>query len=176
MERSHTSHSSESVTAHEQETTHHGVEKELAACTKELAEYKDRFLRLNADFENSRRRAAREQLQAEFKIKEHMLKGVLTVADTVERALNHAHSQKDKTDISSWQTSLELIQKELDMYLSSQGVTKIEVKDEFNPELHEAIASVSAPGKLSGTVVDTVRTGYLLNGMVIRPVQVTVAQ
>ncbi len=131
----------------------------------ELAEAKDKYVRLYAEFENHRRRTAREKLEMIQGANEVLLKSLLPVVDDFERA---EKSFKDKNDKEA--EGFFLIQNKFKKVLDQTGVKPMDTKngDEFNPDLHEAITSVPADDKLKGKIVDVVEKGYLLNEKVIR--------
>jgi molecular chaperone GrpE len=131
----------------------------------ELAEARDKYVRLYAEFENHRRRTAREKLDLIQGGTEALLKSLLPVIDDFERA---EKSFKDKNDKEA--EGFFLIQNKFKKVLDQSGVKLMDTKpgDEFNADLHEAITSVPAGEKLKGKVVDVVEKGNLLNEKVIR--------
>ncbi|HWA33162.1 MAG TPA: nucleotide exchange factor GrpE [Cyclobacteriaceae bacterium] len=131
----------------------------------ELAEAKDKYVRLYAEFENHRRRTAREKLEMIQGANEVLLKSLLPVVDDFDRA---EKSFKDKNDKEA--EGFFIIQNKFKKVLDQTGVKSMETKagDEFNPDLHEAITSVPADDKLKGKIVDVVEKGYVLNDKVIR--------
>jgi molecular chaperone GrpE len=147
-------------------------ESELEKLRKELTEQKDKYLRLYSEFENFRRRTAKERLDLTQSANEGLLKVLLPVIDDFERA---EKSFKDKND-----KDLEgffLIHNKFKKLLEQFNVKVMEIKKgaDFNADLHEAITQVPvADEKLSGKVVDVVEKGYLLNDKVIRFAKVVV--
>ncbi len=138
----------------------------------ELAEAKDKFVRMYAEFENHRRRTAKEKLEMIQSANEQLIKTLLPVADDFERA---EKSFKDKTDKES--EGFFLIQNKFKKILEQNGVNAMEFtkQSNFNPDLHEAITQIPVPDeKLKGKVVDVVEKGYLLNDKVIRFAKVVV--
>ncbi len=132
----------------------------------ELAEAKDKYVRLYAEFDNHRRRTAKEKLEMIQSANEQLLKHLLTVVDDFERA---EKSFKEKTDKES--EGFFLIQNKFKKILEQYSVKVMDVAQgsDFNPDLHEAITQIPAPDeKLKGKVVDVVEKGYLLNDKVIR--------
>ena len=138
----------------------------------ELAEQKDKFIRLYSEFENFRRRTAKEKLELIQSANEQLIKTLLPVVDDFDRA---EKSFKDKSD-----KELEgffLIHNKLKKVLEQSGVKLMDVKagSEFNADFHEAITQIPAPNdSLKGKVVDVVESGYLLNDKVIRFAKVVV--
>lgn len=138
----------------------------------ELAEAKDKYIRLYAEFDNFRRRSSKEKLEMIQSANEQLLIALLPVLDDFERA---EKSYKDKNDKES--EGFFLIQNKFKKTLDQYGVKLMEVKSgaDFNPDLHEAITQVPAPtDKLKGKIVDAVEKGYLLNDKVIRFAKVVV--
>jgi len=138
----------------------------------ELAEAKDKYIRLYAEFDNFRRRSSKEKLEMIQSANEQLLVALLPVIDDFERA---EKSYKDKNDKES--EGFFLIQNKFKKTLDQYGVKTMEVKSgaDFNPDLHEAITQVPAPTeKLKGKIVDAVEKGYLLNDKVIRFAKVVV--
>lgn len=138
----------------------------------ELAEQKEKFIRLYSEFENFRRRTAKEKLDLIQSANEQLIKTLLPVIDDFDRA---EKSFKDKND-----KELEgffLIHNKFKKILDQSGVKIMDVKSgsEFNADFHEAITQIPAPDeKLKGKVVDVVESGYVLNDKVIRFAKVVV--
>jgi molecular chaperone GrpE len=145
----------------------------LEAKTREAEEHRDRYLRAAAEFDNARKRAARERDEYTRYANESLLRELLPVLDNFERALQSARNEPTAAAVTA---GVELIQRELLRVLEKFGVTSFtSVGQPFDPEKHEAIARVPARGHAEGTVVDETARGYLLNGRVLRPAMVTVA-
>ncbi len=137
----------------------------------ELAEAKDKYVRLYAEFENHRRRTAREKLEMIQGANEHLLTVLLPVLDDFERA---EKSFKDKNDKSS--EGFFLIQNKFKKILEQYGVKQMDVEkgSPFNADLHEAITQVLTEEDLKGKIVDVVEKGYQLNDKVIRFAKVVI--
>lgn len=145
----------------------------LEAKTGEAEEHRDRYLRAAAEFDNARKRAAREREEYTRYANESLLREFLPVLDNFERALQAARGEPAAAAVTA---GVELTQRELLRVLEKFGVTPFpSVGQPFDPERHEAIARVPAQGRPEGTVVDETARGYLLNGRVLRPAMVTVA-
>jgi len=145
---------------------------ELLKLQNEIAEQKEKFIRLYSEFENFRRRTAKEKLEMIQSANEQLLQTLLPVADDFERA---EKSFKDKND-----KDLEgffLIYNKFKKTLDQAGIEVMDVKpgSDFDAELHEAITQIPVvDDKLKGKVVDVVENGYLLNNKVIRHAKVVV--
>jgi molecular chaperone GrpE len=138
----------------------------------ELAEAKDKYVRLYAEFDNFRRRSAKEKLEMIQSANEQLLKSMLSVTDDFERAEKSFQDKNDKEAEGFF-----LIQNKFKKILEQYSVKAMEFGKEtdFNPDLHEAITQIPAPSeKLKGKVVDVVEKGYLLNDKVIRFAKVVV--
>ena len=137
----------------------------------EAAELKDRLAYLAAEFDNFRKRAARErEAQAAFG-NEQLLRAILPFLDNLERAMGQQGASNEAL-LSGVRMTHERFLAELRKF----GLEPISAEGRpFDPILHEAIASVPWGGKAEGTVLTEARKGYLLNGRLLRPAQVTVA-
>jgi molecular chaperone GrpE len=138
----------------------------------ELAEAKDKYVRLYAEFDNFRRRSAKEKLEMIQSANEQLLKALLPVSDDFERA---EKSYKDRTDKEA--EGFVLIQNKFKKTLEQYSVKPMDTVpgSVFDADLHEAITQVPAPEeKLKGKIIDTVEKGYLLNDKVIRFAKVVV--
>lgn len=138
----------------------------------EIAEQKDKYLRLYSEFENFRRRTAKEKLELIQSANEKLINALIPVIDDFERAEKSLKEKNDK-DLDGVFLIYNKFKKTLDQY----GVKTMDVGQgsEFNADLHEAITQIPAPKEnLKGKVVDVVEKGYLLNEKVIRFAKVVV--
>jgi molecular chaperone GrpE len=143
---------------------------QLKKLQDELAEAKDKYVRLYAEFDNHRRRTSKEKIEMISSANEQLLKSLLPVIDDFDRA---EKTFKDKNDKES--EGFFLIHNKFKKIIEQVGVKEMETGGAFNPDLHEAITQVPAPSdKLKGKIVDTVEKGYLLNEKVIRFAKVVV--
>jgi molecular chaperone GrpE len=145
---------------------------DVAKLQGELAEQKDKYIRLYSEFDNFRRRTAKEKLEMIQSANEQLLKALLPVIDDFERA-EKSFKDKDSKDLEGFFLIYNKFKKTLDQH----GVKTMEAGagSEFNPDLHEAITQIPAPDeKLKGKIVDVVEKGYLLNEKVIRFAKVVV--
>ncbi|MCK8493652.1 MULTISPECIES: nucleotide exchange factor GrpE [Spirosoma] len=139
----------------------------------ELAELKDKYLRLYADFENFRRRTSKEKLDLISNANEGVLKALIPVVDDFERALQSVETTED---IAAVKEGVSLIYNKLFKTLESKGLKPMISKGEpFNADLHESITQFPAPSDdLKGKVIDEIEKGYYLNDKVIRFAKVIV--
>ncbi|MEM7548896.1 MAG: nucleotide exchange factor GrpE [Bacteroidota bacterium] len=141
----------------------------------ELSEQKDKYLRLYSEFENFRRRSAKERLELINTASSGLMEGLLPVLDDMERALKAAESDKDNPIIEG----LELIHQKFSKILKDKGLEEIEVGEgsEFDPEFQEAVTKIPAPSKkLKGKVVDVIEKGYKMGEKVIRYTKVVIGE
>ncbi len=153
---------------------------ELAGRVEELetenAALNDRLLRLQADFDNHRRRTLKERQDALQYGHENLVKDLLGTVDNLERAIEHA-SQSDGGDLEGMLQGIELVQRELLGTLNQHAVSEIDVAEGmFDPNLHEAMAQVEDPERPAGAVVKVLQKGYQLRDRLLRPVRVLVAK
>lgn len=147
-----------------------------AGLAAELEATKDRLLRLHADFENFRRRAARERLEVEQYGHQNLVKELLTAVDNLERAIEHAR-RSGGGDLDSLLQGVELVRKDLATALGKHGVVAIEALGKsFDPARHEAMAQVTSDSLAANTVVEELQKGYLLRDRLLRPARVIVSR
>lgn len=145
----------------------------LALAQAEAADWKNKYIRLMAEFDNYRKRVVKEKSELILNGGAKTIEAVLPVLDDFERAL------ADKTDDpKAIKEGMELIFKKFEKTLEGMGVKKIETQDaDFNVDFHEAIAMVPGMGDdKKGKIIDCVQTGYTLNDKVIRHAKVAVGQ
>lgn len=138
----------------------------------ELTEFKDKYLRLYSEFENFRRRTAREKLDMIKTANEGLVTSLLPVIDDFERAQKAHEDKGEKVD-----EGMELIINKFKKALETKSVRPMGTKpgDDFDPEIHEAITQIPAPEeKLKGKIVDVIEKGYTLDEKVIRYAKVVI--
>jgi len=134
----------------------------------------EQILRLKADFENSKKRLEREKQDSIRYANEKLLSEVLPIMDDLDRAMASLKEGHDPEQVAK---GLKLAQEELHKVLERHGVTAVKgLGEDFDPNLHEAVGVVETAEEKEGTVVDEVQRGYLLNGRLIRPSRVRIAQ
>lgn len=132
-----------------------------------LAEEKDRYIRLFAEFENYKKRTSKEKMEFFQYANQDMMISMLDVLDDFERALREMNKNGNEADLKG----VELIYQKFKNRLSDKGLKAIDVKagDDFNVDFHEAITQIPAPSDdLKGKIVDVIETGYQLSDKVIR--------
>jgi molecular chaperone GrpE len=147
------------------------VEAERVALEKELAESRDRYLRLMADFENFKNRALKEQSELLKYQGERVIVDFLEVLDNLDLALNHSAADAEKL-----KTGLEMIQKMFVERLSKWGVRgETGMGVVFDPQRHSAISRVPGTDAKPGTIIGELKKAYFYKDKLIRPAEVVVA-
>jgi molecular chaperone GrpE len=134
----------------------------------ELAEMKDKYIRLMAEFENFRRRTAKERIDLSKTATQDLMGNLLPVLDDMERARQSIESAKSKEAIVE---GLELVFHKLQNVTQQKGLKAMEINagDDFDSDLHEAVTQIPAPSEeMKGKIVDVIEKGYTLNEKVIR--------
>ena len=132
-----------------------------------LAEEKDRYIRLYAEFENYKKRTLKEKMEFAQYANTEMMISMLAVLDDFERAIKEIAKNGNKADLKG----IELIYQKFKNKLIEKGLKPLEVNagDDFNVDFHEAITQIPAPTEeLKGKIVDVIETGYQLHDRVIR--------
>ena len=130
--------------------------------------------RVAADFENYKRRAAREREQASAAAESRLLGELLTVIDDTERAIEHA--AKDDTAKEAVIDGLQTVRSRLTSVVSSHGLTRIDTSGTFDPKLHEAMMVQAAPdGEADDTILQELQSGWAIGERVLRHARVIVA-
>jgi len=149
---------------------------ELEQARSELAEIRDRWIRLNADFENFRRRALKEREETYRFGHQGLAKDLLPAVDNLERAIDAAR-KSGVGDLESLLQGLELVQRDIGSVLAKHGVTEIEALGQpFDPSKHEALAQLPDESVPPNTVVQVLQRGYWLRDRLLRPAQVMVSK
>ncbi len=149
------------------------IEEQLEAAKKEVEQYKDKYLRAVAEFDNYRKRTLKEKAELLLNGSEKAVCAFLPILDDFERAI------ADKTeDVNAIKEGMQIIFNKFNKTLESLGVKKIETEGkDFDVDFHEAVAMVPGMGDdKKGKVIDCVQTGYQLNDKVIRHAKVAVGQ
>jgi molecular chaperone GrpE len=135
-----------------------------------VEENDDRLLRLAADFENYKKRAARERAEYIAHANERLVAELLPILDDLERALSAAEEHQE----AQLEDGVRLVHRSLAALLERYGVTPIETDGKFDPHVHEALLSQPSEAE-EGSVIDVVQKGYKLGERVVRPARVVVA-
>jgi molecular chaperone GrpE len=142
----------------------------------ELGVLRDRYVRLQADFENFRRRALKERAEALEFGHQNLVKDLVPTVDNLGRAIEHAR-RSGGGDFAGLLQGVELVLRELASVLGKHGVTRLDPQGEpFDPAVHEAMAQLEDDTKAAGTVVQVLEPGYSLRDRLIRPARVIVSK
>jgi molecular chaperone GrpE len=148
------------------------VEQEQEQQPREEQEVDDRLLRLAADFDNYKKRAARERAEYVALANERLLKELLPILDDLERALNAAEQHEE----AQLEDGVRLVHRSLASLLEKQGVKEIATDGKFDPHVHEALLAQPSDEAEQGDVLDVIQKGYTLGDRVVRPARVIVAE
>lgn len=138
-------------------------------------DFKDKYVRLYSEFENYRKRTAREKIDIITNASENVLKEIIPILDDFERAIAN---NENVEEISTIKEGFELIHNKIFKTLTNQGLTPMDsIGKSFDPDIHEAITKIPATNdKMKGKVMDVIEKGYTLNEKVIRFAKVVVGE
>lgn len=156
------------------EMPEHNQQDPVAALEEELAASKDKYLRLYAEFENFRRRTAKERLELTKTANESLLADLLPVVDDFERAMKVF---QDNEDAAPMYEGIKLVHNKFMKILEQKGLKSMDIKigGDFDAEYQEAIAQTPAPEEsLKGKIVDVIEQGYFLGEKVLRHAKVVI--
>ena len=146
-------------------------EDKTAALEAQLQEKNDRILRLQADFENFRRRTAKEKEELAAVITQNLLTDLLPLLDNFERAM-----AVEQSDVEAFQKGVEMIFTQLREVMEKHGLENVEAEGvPFDPNIHQAVMRVENPDVEDGMITQVLQKGYQAKGRVIRPAMVQVA-
>ena len=166
--------SEENEEKQEEQAEEENIETLLEKANQEIADLRDKNLRMMAEFDNFRRRTAKEKLDLQKTAGERIFKDMLPLIDDFERA-QKAMTQTD--DIDAVRQGIELIHKKFVAFLADNDVTEIPTTDvDFNTDMHEAITTFAAGDDLKGKIIDCTQKGYTLGDKVIRYAKVVVGE
>lgn len=142
---------------------------------QEVQELNDKYLRIYSEFENFRRRTAKERLELLKSAGQDILSALLPVVDDFDRAVK---TQETSEDLASLKEGMTLVHNKLHNILQQKGLKQFEsIGKEFDSDYHEAITKIPAPDKkLKGKIVDEIEKGYMLNDKVLRFAKVVVGE
>ena len=163
-------HNTEPVPAEEAEPSDDGLEARLIAAEAERDDYFDRLQRLTADFDNYRKRAARDQSAFVERATERLVTELLPVLDALEFAVESAETHEE----AKHEEGVRHVHRQLADALGKQGVAEIDTDGKFDPHVHEAVLSQPSEAE-EGSIVNVLQKGYRLGEKVVRPARVAVA-
>ncbi len=149
-------------------------DEQISLLKKQVEEYKDKHLRLYADFDNFKKRNAKERLELILTAGKDVIQDMLPILDDFERATK---ALENTTDVAAVKEGMKLIQTKLIKTLEAKGLKPIEaIGKDFNVEQCEAITEIQAAPEMVGKVIDEVEKGYYLNDKIIRFAKVVVGK
>jgi molecular chaperone GrpE len=157
-------------TAEGRETGTRSVDQRLAEAEARAEEHLDQLKRLAAEFDNYRKRTARDQQSLVARAAERLVKELLPVLDDLERALEAAEAHEE----AKLEDGVRLVHRSLAAALSKEGLEAIPTDGAFDPHVHEALLSQPSEAE-EGTVIEVLQKGYRLGDRVLRPARVVVA-
>ncbi len=151
------------------------AKEEIIELQAQVAEQKDKFLRLYAEFENYKKRTMKERLDLIKTAGQETIKKILPVLDDFDRA---KQSAEDESTNEQFSDGVLLVYDKLHSTLKAQGLIVMETNGhDFDPELHAAISEIPASSEeMKGKIIDTVENGYYLNDKIIRHAKVVVGK
>ena len=152
------------------------VDGELEALRAERDELRDKFMRVLADAENSRKRAERDRKEAEMYGGTRLARDLLPVYDNLNRAIQ-AIPEESRAASAALIEGVELTLRELTNVMTKHGVTPVSpaVGDQFDPQLHQAMFEAPVPGTKAGQIIQVMTEGFMLHDRLLRPAQVGVS-
>ena len=156
-------------------TNNESSESELEKKDKEVSELRDKYLRLQAEFDNYRKRTAKEKVELLQTAGKEVILSLLDVLDDSDRAIKQL---ENTTDVEAVKDGVKLVFNKLKNTLQAKGLKPMEsINTPFDPDLHDAITEIPAPTpEQSGKVVDVLQPGYYLNDKLIRHAKVIVGK
>ena len=148
------------------------LEAQLAEAETKRDEYLADLQRVQADYENYRKRAARDQERLVAHAHERLVHELLPVLDDLERTLEAAERHEEAALVEG----VRLVERSLRKALEKEGLVEIEADGAFDPHVHEALLTQAREGAASGSVVEVLQRGYRLGDRVVRPARVIVAE
>ena len=148
------------------------LEKDLQKAKEELAEEKDKFIRLQAETDNFRKRLSREKDEFSQYANERLFKELIPIFDNLERAL-----EDPSNDIKVLNEGLEMILKQFSSFLKKENVELINaIGEQFDPTVHEVLTSEESSEHEENTIITQFVKGYTINSRVLRPSQVVISK
>lgn len=148
----------------------------LEAALAEAAEYKDKYLRAHADFENTKRRLEKDKMNAVSYANESFAKDILAVIDSFENALSSiegADEENSSEVLKQMKEGVNLTYEQLKKILEKNHIKEVDCSGEFNPEVHQAIMQVDSDAHEEGDVVQVMQKGYTIKDRILRPAMVS---
>ncbi|GIU00765.1 protein GrpE [Sulfurovum sp. TSL6] len=146
----------------------------LEAALAEAADYKDKYLRAHADFENAKKRLEKDKMNAVAYANESFAKDILAVMDSFENALASMEESGDSSEVlEKMKEGVNLTHEQLKKVLEKNHIKAVECEGEFDPEVHQAIMQVESDAHETGEIVQVMQKGYTIKDRVLRPAMVS---
>ena len=146
----------------------------LEAALAEAADYKDKYLRAHADFENSKKRLEKDKMNAVSYANESFAKDILAVMDSFENALASMEGSEDSSEVlEKMKEGVTLTHEQLKKVLEKNHIKAVDCEGEFDPEVHQAIMQVESDAHEVGEVVQVMQKGYTIKDRILRPAMVS---
>lgn len=146
----------------------------LEAALAEAADYKDKYLRAHADFENSKKRLEKDKMNAVSYANESFAKDILAVMDSFENALASMEGNEENSEVlEKMKEGVNLTYEQLKKILEKNNIKEVETEGEFDPEVHQAIMQVESDAHKTGDIVQVMQKGYMIKDRVLRPAMVS---
>lgn len=165
----------EEVETQEDNETEETVEVDpLEAALAEAADYKDKYLRAHADFENSKKRLEKDKMNAVSYANESFAKDILAVMDSFENALASMEESEDGSEVlEKMKEGVNLTHEQLKKVLEKNHIKAVDCEGQFDPEVHQAIMQVDSDAHETGDVVQVMQKGYTIKDRILRPAMVS---
>jgi molecular chaperone GrpE len=160
----------------DEQTQEETTEDPLAEALAQAEEYKDKYLRAHADFENAKRRLEKDKTNAVSYANESFAKDILAVIDSFENALASIESADEENAsevLSKMKEGVTLTYEQLKKILEKNHIKEVSCEGEFNPEVHQAIMQVESDEHEAGDVVQVMQKGYTIKDRILRPAMVS---
>lgn len=152
------------------------VNDTLAKCLVDRDAWKDKFIRLQADFDNFTKRNEKERIQWATAAQAALLNDILPIVDDFDRAMAQISNKEIVAELKTWLEGFQFIHKALYKFLEKYDVEEIPASKPFDPKYHEALVQVESPEHKSGEIVAILQKGFIYKGNVLRPAKVSVAK
>ena len=146
----------------------------LADALAEVAEYKDKYIRTHADFENIKRRLEKDKNNAVSYANESFAKDILAVMDSFENAISAMETSEESSEVlDKMKEGVEITFNQLKKVLEKNNIKEVSCEGEFDPEVHQAIMQVESENHEVGDVVQVMQKGYTIKERILRPAMVS---
>jgi molecular chaperone GrpE len=146
----------------------------LEVALAEAADYKDKYLRAHADFENSKKRLEKDKMNAVSYANESFAKDILAVMDSFENALASMEDSEESSEVlEKMKEGVNLTHEQLKKILEKNHIKAVACEGEFDPEVHQAIMQVESDAHETGDIVQVMQKGYTIKDRILRPAMVS---